>query len=135
MAARLTDGGQGEPAWTSRRRSSNRAGVPATESSSRLRAAGAMNVVVGVGAPPWPVRTERAVSASKRLSTTQVPPRNRVAPANRTDTEWYIGEQTRWTSPGPNDHRSASSAKEAAASSTLQTPDHTPFDRPVVPEV
>ncbi len=64
-----------------------------------------------------------------------MPPRSSVPPANRMDTEWYIGEQTRWTSSGPNDHRSASSAKAAAAWSALQIPDHTPFDRPVVPEV
>ena len=55
--------------------------------------------------------------------------------AKRTDTEWYIGVHTRWTSPGPNDHRSASSAKASAAVASSHRPDHTPLARPVVPDV
>ena len=94
-----------------------------------------MKVVVGTGTAPAPARIDRAASASNRLSTTHVPPRSSVPPAKRTDTEWYIGEHTRWTSSGPKDHRSASSSKAAAASSAFQIPDHTPFERPVVPEV
>ena len=93
-----------------------------------------MNVVVGTG--PWPPRRAAvATRASKRLRMTQVPPRSSVPAANRIETEWYMGEHTRWTSSGPNDHRSASSTNAAAAVSASHTPDHTPFDRPVVPEV
>ena len=56
-----------------------------------------------------------------------MPPRSNVPPAKRTDTEWYMGEHTRWTSCGPNPHRSASSAKACAAVRVSHNPDHTPF--------
>ena len=93
-----------------------------------------MKVVVGTG-PCSPRSAAAATPASKRLRMTQVPPRSSVPPANRTETEWYMGEHTRWTSSGPNDHRSASSSKAASAVAASHRPDHTPFDRPVVPEV
>ena len=82
----------------------------------KVAVAAAAVAVVGVGVAPWAPRSTRsATAASKRLRITHVPPRSRVPPANRTDTEWYMGEQTRWTSSGPKDHRSASSAKASSA--------------------
>ena len=93
-----------------------------------------MKVVVGT-APALPRNAWVAAPGSKRLSTTHVPPASSVPPAKRIDTEWYMGEQTRWTSSGPKDHRSASSWNEAAAVVSSHRPAHTPFGRPVVPEV
>jgi hypothetical protein len=93
-----------------------------------------MNVVVG-STPAFPDRAASAAAASKRERTTQVPPDIRVPAAKRMDTEWYIGEQTRCTSPGPKSQRSASSRNAAAAVGWSQMPVHTPLARPVVPEV
>ena len=93
-----------------------------------------MKVVVGTG-PKAPSRAAAARVASKWPRMTHVPPARRVPPANRTDTEWYIGEQTRWTSSGPKAHWSASSARAAAAVGASHRPDQTPLARPVVPEV
>ncbi len=64
-----------------------------------------------------------------------MPPRSRVPAANRMDTEWYMGEQTRWMSSGPKDHRSASSVNAFSAVAESQMPAHTPLARPVVPDV
>ncbi len=93
-----------------------------------------MKVVVG-RVPKSPRRARRAVDASKRPRIKQVPPRSNVPAAKRIETEWYIGEQTRCTSSAPKDQRSASSANTTAAVASSQTPDHTPFACPVVPEV
>ena len=53
----------------------------------------------------------------------------------RTETVWYIGEQTRCRSAASNCHTAASSSNTSLAVASSQIPVVTPFGRPVVPEV
>ena len=57
-------------------------------------------------------------------------PRSRVPPAKRTDTEWYIGEQTRCMSAGPKAQRSASSSKAAGRGRLVPEPRPHPLGPP-----
>ena len=79
--------------------------------------------------------TSSAVAASKRLRMASEPPESSVPVANRTDTVWYIGEQTMWRSRGSNCQTAASSSKTALAVASSHTPVVTPLGLPVVPEV
>ena len=76
-----------------------------------------------------------ATAASNLVRITSDPPASRVPPPKRMGAEWCIGEHTRCTSARSKPHSSASSAARARASASASTPDHTPFGRPVVPEV
>ena len=90
-----------------------------------------MNVVVGRSAS----MVRAVLAASNGPWSTTVPPLKSVAPDHRTETEWYSGEHTRWTSSASNCQRSTSSARSATASDSSSRPDQTPLARPVVPDV
>ena len=75
------------------------------------------------------------MAASNRLRMASEPPESNVPVANRTDTVWYIGEQTMWRSRRSNCQTAASSSKTAFAVASSHTPVVTPLGFPVVPEV
>ena len=63
------------------------------------------------------------------------PPESSVPVEKRTETVWYIGEQTRCRSRRSKCHTAASSSKTARAVASSQMPVVTPLGRPVVPDV
>jgi hypothetical protein len=75
-----------------------------------------------------------SVEASKRLRMANDPPESNVPVAKRTETVWYIGEQTKWRSSGSKFQTAASSSKTACAVPSSQMPVVTPLGCPVVPE-
>ena len=76
-----------------------------------------------------------AVAAWKRLRMASDPPASSVVLAKRTDTVWYIGEQTMCRSSGVKLQTPASSSKTCRAVRSSHRPVVTPLGLPVVPDV
>ena len=83
----------------------------------------------------WRRSVRSARAASKRLSTASEPPASSVFVQKRTQTVWYIGEQTRCRSAGSKCQTDASSSTTARAVASSHRPVVTPLGRPVVPDV
>ncbi len=75
------------------------------------------------------------MAASKRRKTASEPPESSGPVETRTETVWYIGEQTRCRSRRSKCHTAASSSNTARAVASSQMPVVTPLGRPVVPDV
>ena len=133
MAARFRDGGQGAPAWASRRSESNARRAPARpDEQMRWRWVGTRNAVVGRSSPQHIRARWRRRSASRMASD---PPESSVPAEKRIETVWYIGEHTMCRSSGSNATPRPRPRRRPARSPRPTPRWSPPWAGPVVPEV